>query len=698
LRGSIVQVWDISSAPVAASRQHAKLERPPAGTCGFRRVRSALVRFLICIALLSGLFASIDTGANAVGAAGATPATAATTRTRLQSLRMINYAPHDGAQTNIWTNWQPSTLDTDFARIAAMHANAVRVFTFTPIFGYPTISPTMSGELAQLIALADRHGLRVAIVLFGFWNNYSDIANDKLWASSVIAPYANDPRVAYVDVQNELDSTNAAALAWALSMVPYVQSQVGDIPVTISVSGADGVAGLQRLVTAGLPLDFLDFHYYGRAESAFATLRQALSVAGATPLYVGEEGYSSLARDNPSETHGAAWWEAYQDLYQRSVQYAARALGLPPCAPWTFSDFVAGAFPPGSKSGLDPTEYDFGLYHIDGTAKPIATSLSAIFAGNPVDTAFDNGFEQDDGSGMPADWRIWQPTAAVFARDTTVAHTGGASVRIGASGVGPNGLPSFFATPITFVAPGESYGASVWARGANATGFTVISLGWFDTDGKWISTDSSTPLKGGTTDWTQLTVTARAPASAASAQISLVSANNSGTVWFDDVATAATDGSPPSVGSVTPANGAGNVATASNPAATFTKAMDPATLHTAITVTVQGSTTHVDGVITYDAASQTATFSPTNALRIGTTYTVQIRGGSGGAQDLAGDTMVGDVVWSFTTTIPPAPRSSGVPTDLGVPVAPSPPSRNAPAGGTSLSSPVVPPAPLPPSR
>jgi hypothetical protein len=42
-------------------------------------------------------------------------------------------------------------------------------------------------------------------------------------------------------------------------------------------------------------------------------------------------------------------------------------------------------------------------------------------------------------------------------------------------------------------------------------------------------------MQPGTTDWSQLAVTARAPDNAASVQLHLVSADNSGTAWFDDV-------------------------------------------------------------------------------------------------------------------------------------------------------------------
>src|SRR5207245_599700 len=99
---------------------------------------------------------------------------------------------------------------------------------------------------------------------------------------------------------------------------------------------------------------------------------------------------------------------------------------------------------------------------------------------------------------------------------------------------GPN-LPAFYVTPVTNITPGTSYTATAWASGVDATGTTHISLGWFDASGKWLGTNSSPDLPQGTSSWTQLSLAAPAPPAAAYVQIHLVSANNAGSAWFDDV-------------------------------------------------------------------------------------------------------------------------------------------------------------------
>ena len=91
-------------------------------------------------------------------------------------------------------------------------------------------------------------------------------------------------------------------------------------------------------------------------------------------------------------------------------------------------------------------------------------------------------------------------------------------------------------SPIVPIQPGQNWHAEVWARGNAATGATQIALSWFDAGNRWLGGASSASLPPGTTNWTKLSVDQVAPAGAASLQIHLKSGDNTGTVWFDDVA------------------------------------------------------------------------------------------------------------------------------------------------------------------
>lgn len=453
---------------------------------------------------------------------------------RLATLKLINYYPAGNAQTNVWLNWQPEVIARDMARIAAINANAARIVVFPTIFGYPQPREDMRARLAQFIFLAAQHGLQVELVLFGFWSNYEDVERSATWAREILAPYKNDPRLAFVELQNELPVSNPRAVVWAKQIIPNVRDTLGAIPLTISISGSAGGRGLEELKAAELALDFYELHYYGHPALAFRTFQSARRAVGDAPLFIGETGYSTDPRTGDGAVYTPVWWETYQDQYFRTVEAAARAAGLPFAAPWTMNDFSAHAFPPNSKAAINLSEYQYGLYRTDGTPKRAAASIAAMFASNSIDASFNNGFEQD-ALGLPTNWLRWQTEDAAFARDPHVSHSGKASARITASTAKETGLPAFYLSPVQPIAPGQTATATVWARGESATGMTRLTLAWFDAHQQYIGANSSTIMPSGTTSWTQLRVRADVPADAAYIEIHLVSANNRGTAWFDDV-------------------------------------------------------------------------------------------------------------------------------------------------------------------
>jgi hypothetical protein len=105
----------------------------------------------------------------------------------------------------------------------------------------------------------------------------------------------------------------------------------------------------------------------------------------------------------------------------------------------------------------------------------------------------------------------------------------------------------------------------------------------------------------------------------------------------------------PSVVSTIPANGAANVAVNTPIAATFSMAMNAASV-TSATFTVTSSGAAVAGTVAYSGV--TATFTPASSLAYGTVYTATI---TNGATDLGGTHLPSNYVWTFTTiTLPPA--------------------------------------------
>jgi hypothetical protein len=111
-----------------------------------------------------------------------------------------------------------------------------------------------------------------------------------------------------------------------------------------------------------------------------------------------------------------------------------------------------------------------------------------------------------------------------------------------------------------------------------------------------------------------------------------------------------TGGTAPAVTSTDPVNLSNNVPVAQRVNATFSEAMDPATI-TLTTFTLTQGTNVIAGAATYSAVTHTATLSPTVNLTAGTTYTGTV---TIGATNVAGNALAANFVWTFTTatTIP----------------------------------------------
>jgi hypothetical protein len=103
---------------------------------------------------------------------------------------------------------------------------------------------------------------------------------------------------------------------------------------------------------------------------------------------------------------------------------------------------------------------------------------------------------------------------------------------------------------------------------------------------------------------------------------------------------------PPSVISTVPINIATAVPINQALSATFSVAMNPATIGTtAFTLSAAGGVA-IAGVVTYVAAGAVAIFTPTANLAPSTVYTATI---TTGATNLAGTPLVANYVWTFTT-------------------------------------------------
>ena len=293
----------------------------------------------------------------------------------VRDLKEVNYYPATGGWTYMWSHFDPKAIDRDFARVRALDANTVRIIIQPSVFGFPIVHPVMANRLSEVIGLAAKHSLRVHLTLFDWWSRFTDIGGSKEWVSSLLSRYRDDPRIAVVELQNEVNPHYRAAVAWVTRMLPYLPTVMpGTLRTesTGSVPPDDFASFTQQLRNS--PPDFWDYHYYGPAGDAYSVLSSIKALAVSRPLIIGETGYSTDQMQGDQ-----AGQEKAQAAYYRAVVTAAAALGLPAPAPWILNDFSRRAIPPGQTAD-DRAQYGYGLFQLNGTPKPAAAVVRRTFS------------------------------------------------------------------------------------------------------------------------------------------------------------------------------------------------------------------------------------------------------------------------------------------------------------------------------
>lgn len=451
---------------------------------------------------------------------------------RVAGLRVMNYYPASDGWTYMWTKWSPATLRADFARIRSLGANTVRIIISPDAFGWPRISGVMATRFTDTLNIAASEGLGVQLTLFDLWNDYTEIGQSQAWLKELLDPYASDPEIQLIELQNEVDPSVPAAVTWLRALLPTLRSLMPHTPSTVSVSGAAGPAGFALLRTelTGSPLDVADIHLYGSDTGAYGWMLAAKRAAGPLPLFIGEAGYPVTANNygglEGGELRQAQWFSV--------IFAAARAAGVPPPAPWTLYDFKPGAIPALVHDQVnEPEAYHFGLYSATGQPRPAVWVVEQAFAGRNVNFSdFTSGL-----SGMSS-LLVWSPYVSQLGRlgyDPDVGYLRPGSILLSGTPRGQGSAPAFSLVPTDPAMPGQLWTVSVWARGIDVNGVAQLSLAWFDSAGTYLGETNSSPLPSGNPTWTQLIVHTRVPPGATSIQLFLKSSGVAGTVWFDTV-------------------------------------------------------------------------------------------------------------------------------------------------------------------
>ncbi|MEU6375391.1 Tat pathway signal sequence domain protein [Streptomyces sp. NPDC046909] len=162
----------------------------------------------------------------------------------------------------------------------------------------------------------------------------------------------------------------------------------------------------------------------------------------------------------------------------------------------------------------------------------LGNRLDQKVTGSPYDIS-NPSFEE--GASTPIGWEVpgWGRTAdANWSRDTTVARSGSASLKVSATA--SNGFITVFSSPKTRVGKGTyTFGAWIKTDSVTGTGAHIDPL-FFDSSGKLVGSDHRQFAATGTHDWSYVSIDLTVPDGATQMEMHL-RLSGPGTAWFDDV-------------------------------------------------------------------------------------------------------------------------------------------------------------------
>jgi hypothetical protein len=392
----------------------------------------------------------------------------------------------------------------------------------------------------------------------------------------------------------------ASAVSWSFTTADCPCSLMPDslVPQTTGLDVQDGRTGagpfsyeLGTKITVDRAMRLTALRFYKDAGETGTHVGRVWSAAGtqlASVTFAGEtaSGWQQASLDTPLSLTAATTYVVSVGLNARfAMTDSGLSAALTNGPLHSVADGLNGVF--GNAAGTFPTQsWHSSNYFVDAVvANPTATSTPPqVTARSPVDGATNV-----------------DPATSVTA---TFASAMNASTINGSSFVLQTAAGNAVTASVTYDATSRTATlkpASALAAGASYTARLTTA----------VQSSDGTPLPAAVT-WTFSTA---APAAA------------------------------PTVTSTSPAAGATSVGASQPVQATFSTAMDPATI-TSTTFTLRRATGAVAGAVSYDATTRTATLAPSSALAAGTTYTATV---TTGVKSSSGQAMGAARTWTFTT-------------------------------------------------
>ncbi len=477
------------------------------------------------------------------------------------------------------------------------------------------------------------------------------VTNGVLSIQSVYGS-ADDPEVTAIDVIPDAISPSVT------SMTPAAGTK--DIPVTTPITATFSEAMTASTITA-------------------STFTLTTSGGAAVPASVSYNPSTLTATLTPSSN--LSFGSVYTAKLSTGVQ-ASDGTPLAAAVTWAFTTHqphppgVTATFPAGSATGVSPGIAVRAIF--DQALDPTTVTTSSVTLAGP------SGNVPASVSYDPVSSAVLLTPTHALATSTTYTATLAPTITSQADGVALAGAVSWSfttaatapAAPTATTVPaasatGVAPDATVQATFSRAMYGPSFSTSTFKLTGSGGAAIPATVSYNSTSQTATLTPSASLSASTTyTASIDPSVAAADGTPFGSPLTWSFTTIGPPNVTAVSPTNGSQYVARSGAVTATFSRAMSGGTI-TSSSFTVTGPDgTIAPATVTYNAASNTATLTPTGMLTGGTTYTAKI---DTTVQSVDGATLPQAYTWAFTTATCPCtlfpdslqPTATGLPTQDG---------------------------------
>jgi hypothetical protein len=328
-------------------------------------------------------------------------------------LKGTNYWLSDAPFSGTWASWNGPKVYEELKRAQALGVNVIRVGipfdhgdTMDVVWDNDKemgkVSIWIQRQMTQVLQIASTLGMKVIFTLFEWYDEQPSQGSREerpniAYLQGVVQPFANDDRVLAWDIRNEPDNYDRwmggdpdRVIEWMDRMAANVRHLDQKHPVTVGMGDYRNFWLKDKRGRSVLDfIDFVSIHSYD--AHALPTQVEALRAITNKPLIVEEMGWPTSPGDQPAPK-GATYDESTQSYFYTEMLDEAKKLDIAGVVQWTLIDFV-----PRTTAKVENFEEHFGLFRLDGSAKPAAEIFKTGFTGRilpsetksylPLDTA-----------------------------------------------------------------------------------------------------------------------------------------------------------------------------------------------------------------------------------------------------------------------------------------------------------------------